>query len=316
MDLKKLSDQQLSVAMERAVQVERDALSSVLSHMQEVDRRRLYSCMGMASLFDYAVKKLGYSEREAYARIGAMRLLKEIPEMEEKINSGSLSLTNIGLARSLFYQEKKASREYSKKEKLEIVQKMENKTTREAERIIYSMGSRPLSQDKVRFISEEHMEFKFTAPVRVQEKVNKLKALLAHSNPGISMAELMEKLCDLGLQKWDPASAPEKIVVSSGDSACAPTARQERKRSHPKRWKKHGVKNPRYIPAQTKRLVWKRDQGKCQNCESQYALEIDHIKPVAMGGATEIPNLRLLCRNCNQRAAISALGQEKMSRYL
>jgi hypothetical protein len=59
------------------------------------------------SLFDFTVRRLGFPEDQAYRRIAAMKLLKEIPEIEEKINAGEISLTHIGLAQSLFRQEMK-----------------------------------------------------------------------------------------------------------------------------------------------------------------------------------------------------------------
>ena len=59
----------------------------------------------------------------------------------------------------------------------------------------------------------------------------------------------------------------------------------------------------RYIPAAVRREVWRRDQGCCsyvdrhsgRRCGSRYRLEIDHIVPFALGGASEALNLRLHC---------------------
>ncbi|NUM88778.1 MAG: HNH endonuclease, partial [Bdellovibrionales bacterium] len=53
-------------------------------------------------------------------------------------------------------------------------------------------------------------------------------------------------------------------------------------------------------------------RNKCENCHSVYALEIDHRIPRALGGTNDAPNLRLLCRSCNQRAAIQVFGLRKM----
>lgn len=60
-----------------------------------------------------------------------------------------------------------------------------------------------------------------------------------------------------------------------------------------------------------------RDKGKCThpNCNARRFLEYDHIKPLALGGKTNVLNLRLLCRAHNQRAAIERFGF-RMSRYL
>ena len=59
----------------------------------------------------------------------------------------------------------------------------------------------------------------------------------------------------------------------------------------------------RAIPAAVRRLVWKRDEGRCRyrdpltgrRCNSSYLLQIDHILPVAQGGGAEPGNLRLAC---------------------
>ena len=54
-----------------------------------------------------------------------------------------------------------------------------------------------------------------------------------------------------------------------------------------------------------KKEVFKRDE-KCLQCGSQHRLEFDHRYPKALGGSNDSKNLRLLCRNCNQRKRITA----------
>ncbi len=68
--------------------------------------------------------------------------------------------------------------------------------------------------------------------------------------------------------------------------------------------KKNHSTTSRYIPANIKREVWQNAQGRCsyvsatgQRCSSQYALEYDHINPLAHGEKTEAQNIRLLCKN-------------------
>ena len=46
--------------------------------------------------------------------------------------------------------------------------------------------------------------------------------------------------------------------------------------------------------------VWKRDQGRCVQCESQERLEYDHIIPISKGGSNTARNLQLLCEVCNR----------------
>ncbi len=69
-----------------------------------------------------------------------------------------------------------------------------------------------------------------------------------------------------------------------------------------------GQIDKRYVSVAVKAKVWERDQGKCVQCGSKMRLELDHIKPFAVGGKTEIQNMRLLCRNCNQRAGVKYFG--------
>ncbi|NUM88304.1 MAG: HNH endonuclease, partial [Bdellovibrionales bacterium] len=68
------------------------------------------------------------------------------------------------------------------------------------------------------------------------------------------------------------------------------------------------------VNAALRRLVWKKARNKCENCHSVYALEIDHRIPRALGGATDTTSL--LCRSCNQQAAIQAFGLRKMEPHL
>lgn len=55
------------------------------------------------------------------------------------------------------------------------------------------------------------------------------------------------------------------------------------------------------IPERVRNEVWRRDEGRCQECGSQERLEFDHIVPWSRGGADTARNLQLLCEPCNRR---------------
>ena len=55
------------------------------------------------------------------------------------------------------------------------------------------------------------------------------------------------------------------------------------------------------IPAELRRAVYARDGGCCVECESAFDLQYDHVLPLALGGATTLENLQLLCADCNRR---------------
>ena len=106
MNLKILTDDELLTNTERLVQEEREQLTMILHHLREVDLRRLFAKLKYPSLHVYAVRHLKYSDDQAYRRISAMRLIKDMPEVEEQIASGELSLTNASKAQSFFRREK------------------------------------------------------------------------------------------------------------------------------------------------------------------------------------------------------------------
>lgn len=64
---------------------------------------------------------------------------------------------------------------------------------------------------------------------------------------------------------------------------------------------------PTRIPISTeiRRAVFERDGGRCVECESNFDLQYDHVLPVALGGATTVQNVQLLCADCNRRKSDS-----------
>ncbi|MEZ0393034.1 MAG: HNH endonuclease, partial [Pseudobdellovibrionaceae bacterium] len=209
--------------------------------------------------------------------------LKELPEIEEKIESGEISLSHINLAQKYFQKTN-----LNKEEKLEIFEQISSRSVREAEKITASLLDLPIEKpDRIQVVAKETIELKFQANEGLRDKIETLKGYLAHSNPNMNLGELFEKLCDLGLREYDSSRAFRKRRVINLKSK-----------------------------AQVKREVFLRAKNQCENCRSTYALEIDHIQPKALGGSDESDNLRLLCKSCNQRAAINVFGVNKMERFL
>jgi hypothetical protein len=63
---------------------EREITLNLLHHLREVERRSLFIELGYSSFLEFCVSELKYSVESAKRRISAMRLLKELPEIEEK----------------------------------------------------------------------------------------------------------------------------------------------------------------------------------------------------------------------------------------
>lgn len=151
-------------------------------------------------------------------------------------------------------------------------------------------------RERVKFVNESELEIKMTLNPTTQAKLNRARELI-HTD---TMAEVFERALDALIVEKEKTLGKAKCV----ETIQIPTPPDEESTSP----KIHS--NPRYIPAQFKRIIYKRSNGQCEylnsnqtRCQSRKYLEVDHIKPIASGGKTEITNLRHLCRNHNQYQA-------------
>jgi hypothetical protein len=276
--------------LKSAVAQERACTLRVLHLLREVESDRHFLEMGYPSLFEFATQELGYSAAAAHRRIQSMRLLKALPEMENKIEDGSLSLCVAAKTQSFFRQEElKREKKFSVESKREIVQSMLGVSSRECEKKLAELSPE----------SNPGETISITISPELAEKLEKLKSLLSHQNPQGRMDQLLNLLADIALKKLDP----EKKKTS------LPTLE---------------VKHARYVPASIKQAVWKRDQGVCgytdlktgKKCGSQRFLQLDHREPYSLGGETSISNLRLRCAAHNLHEATKVFGEIKMRSYL
>jgi 5-methylcytosine-specific restriction endonuclease McrA len=156
-----------------------------------------------------------------------------------------------------------------------------------------------------------------TVSKRFLEKLEAARDALSHSHPGADMEALLEAGLDLVIER---AAARKGLVKRPRTRRKAPThslpsaAAVESAEGEEQR--------PRLIPAAVKREVWVRDGGRCQfrlengePCGSTHRLQFDHVRPVALGGESTVPNLRLACSAHNLLAARRIFGDALMDRY-
>ncbi|MCB0355678.1 MAG: HNH endonuclease [Bdellovibrionales bacterium] len=215
MDLSKLKDAELLNQTQKLVEQERELLTQVLHHLCEVDRRKLYCDLGYSSLFDYAVKELHYSEGQAGRRIQTMRLIKEIPEVENKIATGRLSLTNIAQAQSYF-------REASVKapQKRQLLNQLENKSTREGQKLLLSLqpqGSLP--KEKARQITVQHTEVRMVIDESLKNKLTQLRSLLGVKAISMNLVQLIECMADMSIESLQIKKFGKKNLVPPATKA-------------------------------------------------------------------------------------------------
>jgi hypothetical protein len=155
-------------------------------------------------------------------------------------------------------------------------------------------------------MAPERYLVRFTVARSTHDKLRYAQMLSSHSNPGGSIERIVDEALDLFIehkekQKFAKSDRPRPRERSTPSPTRGPAPSQ------------------RYIPADIKRAVWKRDRGQCtfvssdgRRCESRSFLEFDHIDPVARGGKATLDRLRLRCRTHNQYEAEKAFGAEFM----
>jgi hypothetical protein len=275
MNLKHLTDKSLHSDTIKLVTREREVTSQILHHLKENDRRKLYSDHHCPSLFAYCVNILGYSESSAQRRIVAARLLSDLPEIESKLEEGTLSLTNISQANQFFREHEIKSLD----EKKEILGAIENLTKKQCEKKLFEIsGNEKPARETEKRISKNKNKVTLILSDETMEEVEKLKALIGKN---LSMDELIKFMAQSTIQKVKK----EKFKQTEKPKSLPP----------------ENVK--RAVPAAVKREVYQRDQ-KCLNCGSLNNLNFDHRIPFAMGGKSNMENVRLLCSSCNQRSRI------------
>lgn len=278
MNLKHLTDKTLLSDTKFLVGKEREYLTKILHHLREIDKRKLYSELGYSSLFEYCLRELGYSEGNAQRRIQACRLMSEVPEIENKIESGLLSLSNISKA-SQFFRNNDIENPSDKKA---VLAQLENLSLKEGEKMLFAIsGEEKPEKENKRRISSEKIRVSIILSDDTIEKCEHLKGLIGKS---LNYQELIEYMLEVSIKDIEK----KKFKVLSLSKVSPPRLAVNR-----------------VINNSTKREVYLRDK-KCTKCGSTRHLNFDHQLPFALGGTSDARNIRLLCFNCNQRARMNA----------
>ncbi|HXH29784.1 MAG TPA: HNH endonuclease signature motif containing protein [Bacteriovoracaceae bacterium] len=271
MNLQSYNDKILHIETVRASRTEKSATVNLLKHLQEVSRRKLYVDYGHSTLPKYIVSELGYSENEAWTRIQAMRLLGTVPEIEDKIESGQISLSNASALQG-FIRDTGIQNEPEKI--AEAVKKAEDLTNRKL---------------KDEFKPQAPKEKKITLNLKLQEKIKKLQ----QSWGEMSEAEILEALIDeklkaLELKIDDYKQRPTRPV----SSICT-------------RYLPVSVKREIFERSKNQCEFKSKDGTRCLERRN---LQYDHVRPFALNGGRTVDNIRMLCFAHNQRRSIQTFG--------
>ena len=287
-DLKNIEDREFLTRTAEIAKKEREVTVNLLRHLHEVERRQLYLEIGYPSLYEYVIKELKFSEGAGYRRIQAMRLIRDLPEAAEKIVQGQLTLCNASKVQ-------KTMRSAPVEEKLKLVEALEGKSTREADRELAKLDPKG-PREFTRWLSQDEVQLTFSLDRPTFSKLDELQSLRTHVDIKKTYKTLVTDLVRLGQEKWNPLRRS------------VPSAVGEQRVNLHQVWKT--------VPPTLRREIWQRDKGVCSYkvpnsekvCGSRDLLQIDHIHPLALGGKNEHANLRLLCAAHNQSRADKTYG--------
>ena len=290
-------------------------------------------------MFAYCVGELRLSEDAAYRRIRAARLARQFPAILGMIADGRLNLNSVLMLGSHLTDENAsellAAAVHKSKSELELMlaqhfPQPELATLVQAVPVSQSGGSVAASASDARAcqlapapvgmtttqqvaqrveasaprpkltpLAPQRFALQVTLSQEMHDKLRYAQELLGHAVPSGDMAQVLDRALDALIAKLER----QKFAATS--------------RMRPGR----GTPKGRHVPAEVRRAVWLRDQGRCtfvsekgHRCESRTRLELDHVDPVARGGAATVANLRLRCRAHNQYAAEKAFGAGFMQR--
>ncbi len=331
MEFSKTQDKQLIILLKNKIREEQNINLEIIELLREVQKRRLYSDFGCSSLFDFCVQELNYSEHQAYRRLRAMNTIKEIPKAINNLRQGDLSLTTL----NQLGQFVKANKDKLQEKQIEnLLVEMKGQSKSQTQKLLKNKSEElnlvlPDNFSPQKFIQKEsadgELRIHLTLTVEEKELLKQVQGLLGHSKSKKNNNE--KSIIVMGLELLKENLEKKKFAVN----------KKKLKSTKPVRTIKKSTKNPtsknqesslsekinqplvptRTITASIKREVYQRAEGRCEICNSFHALEIDHVIAYSMGGTHhDSENLRLLCKSCNQRAAIKTFGQKQMDMFI
>ncbi|MBC7692148.1 MAG: hypothetical protein H7222_10285 [Methylotenera sp.] len=219
-DLRAHSNDALLEATQNLAQNERRITLEILHHLREIERRRAFAKLGHASLWEYAMKELNYSESSAYRRISAMRALNEHPELEEKIQEGKITVTTVSQVQTFLKAEQfQANKVYSADAKRELFAKCAGKSGKDVTRELITLSPLGFRVQKERVLSEDRTQISFVADPALLSKLHRVRDLSASRlKDAGSYPELMELMSEVTLDKIDPLRRAEKRKSRCADS--------------------------------------------------------------------------------------------------
>ena len=178
------------------VKSERKITNEILCDILSAEDKRVHLELGYSSLFDWLTNGHGYSEGAAQRRIQAARLMSLVPEISEKLIDGKTNLTNVAKAQSVFRMQEKMGPKLSPTQKMEVIEKLESKSSQDAEKTLSQMFPEVAAQMQI--------ERKVMIDDQAAELLERVRELLSHKLPEASLSDVAAYLAEEYIKKNDP----------------------------------------------------------------------------------------------------------------
>jgi len=329
-----LSNHELLAETGRLVATERHATAELIALLAEVDSRGLYLEEGFSSLFAYCTQALHLSESAAYDRITAARASRQFPIVLERLVDGAVTLTTVRLLRPHLTADNCER----------CLDAASHKTKREVECLVASLTPQPDVTASVRRLPAERpleaavAEPLFGTPAEPSRPVAMQVVDEPQTHASAATPPRRATVAPLALERYlikvtvsgethaklrraqdlmrhtIPTGDPAAIVDRALTVLVEQLERTRLAQSRRPRSNATSAANTRHLPANVRRLVWKRDAGRCAfvgaqgRCAETAFLEFHHLVPYASGGVTSVDNLALRCRAHNAYEAAQQFG--------
>jgi len=338
--LRTISDQQLLSSTDAIALQDRRVTITLLVHLHEIERRKLHLRRGFASMFDYCTTHLRYSEPAAARRLRTARCLARFPQLYELLEAGEVSLSTVSMVSKLMTPANAGRvlsriRGKSRREVERVIAELDPRMTVPPDRIrtvVVPSAGVPVAvtvagdSEKAPTLDaaspdddppgaeqgscippanrtlEHRTVIQFAARDEFMAKMERARALVWHRLPNATFEQLFEMALDDLIARRDPVERQRrrehKAFAAVNSSAAGESARAGAVTANA---------GKRYIRAAVRDQVFARDGFRCayiapggRRCAASVSLQVDHIQPVARGGANTVHNLRILCARHNR----------------
>jgi hypothetical protein len=344
--IQRVSKRELLDGMRTLVHDDHLLTAKLVEYIGEIDRRQLYLESAYPSMFAFCVGRYKMSESTAAKRIRAGRAACRFPRILDMVRKGQLHLTAVHqLAAHLTESNEK-----------EVLRRARGRTSKEIEELIAEIAPRPDGRSMIRPVlpaagakrrqaeGEAQADLRLNGPhddanVAAQAIINAAPRLPTNSIRSVTVplspqryrlhvtigkeaVDQLEEIVSLmshQLPNGDVGQVLERaisLLLEDTKKRRAALTKQPRRRK-----KKPGAIKSRTIPAEVKRQVFTRDDGRCafvdakgNRCNSSWQVEFHHVVPFGRNGPNTVDNIQLRCRAHNQYEAELEYGPKFMKK--